>query len=329
MRYILFLTFLASFLSFGQTRIDGNFPFDTDPEKKYSFYIPSGYDVSTPNKVMLALHPFNTARWDSESWCDTLINFAEANQLILICPDGGEDGRIDDPIDTAFTSALIDSMETWYNLDFDKFYGIGFSWGARGLYTYGLSHPGLIKGYIPVGAAINGTTEVNEALQSNSADLPFYIIHGSLDAPAVRFFPVRDSLISKGAFVETNFLDGVGHTIDFPDRNEALTVAFNWIDAVNCGNTVSLLETDKKNGTIKLFPNPIQEDGILSINMELEKNATFDIEIRSLDWKLIQRESLTLSNGVNYYPFKQKSGAYIVIISNKQIQKSFRVLVAE
>jgi hypothetical protein len=67
--------------------------------------------------MMLGLHPFNTSRWNGESWCDKLIGFAEMNGLLLVCPDGGADGKIDDAIDTAFTTAIIDSMEIWYSIN--------------------------------------------------------------------------------------------------------------------------------------------------------------------------------------------------------------------
>ncbi len=125
------LSILFSIHSFSQQRIDGNFAFQTNPGKKYSLYIPSSYNTTTPNKTMLGLHPLNTSRWNGVSWCDTLINFAESNQLILVCPDGGVDGKIDDPIDTAFTTAILDSVRIWYNIDNDKTYVMGFSWGAK------------------------------------------------------------------------------------------------------------------------------------------------------------------------------------------------------
>ena len=90
--------------------------------------------------MMLALHPLNTNRWDGEAWRDTLIDFAEANNLLVISPDGGSDGAIDDAIDTAFTTVMLDSMISWYNVDESNIYAMGFSWGGKTVYTYGLNH---------------------------------------------------------------------------------------------------------------------------------------------------------------------------------------------
>ena len=141
-RYLI-ATILISFIGtllFAQTRIDETVPFQSDPAKQYSIYVPSSYDANTPNKLMVGFHPFNTNRWNSISWCDTLIAFAETNNLLMICPDGGVDGKVDDPIDTAFTTVMIDSMLTWYNVDESKIYAMGFSWGGRTTYSYGLNH---------------------------------------------------------------------------------------------------------------------------------------------------------------------------------------------
>ncbi len=326
MKIFTLLVLIFPLLLNGQTRIDGSFSFDTDPAKKYSLFIPSEYDGIESNKVMLALHPFNTDRWDAKSWCDTLIDFAEENQVILVCPDGGVDGKIDDPIDTAFTSALIDSVSLWYNLNFDKFYGIGFSWGSRGIYTYGLTHGNLIKGYIPVGAAINGTTEVNESLQLNSTGIPFYIVHGSSDAPTIRFYPIRDSLIAKAAIVETNLLSGIGHTIDFPDRNEILTVAFNWIDSVNC-SALSIIDLTQLESNILCYPNPVKEGESFNLDLQQLNEGLYSVEIRSIDGRLILNQTKYLVSGPNEFNFELNKGNFILHVSNNFYDQQFRIVV--
>ena len=103
---------------------------------------------------MLGLHPLNTSRWDGEAWRDTLINFAESNDLILVCPDGGPDGKIDDAIDTSFTTVLLDSVAAWYNINQGEKYIMGFSWGGKTTYTYGLRRTDQFAGYIVIGAAV-------------------------------------------------------------------------------------------------------------------------------------------------------------------------------
>lgn len=274
---------------FAQVRIDSSFPFQSDPAKKYSLYIPSNYSPSVPHRLMLALHPYNTSRWDGKSWCDTLKVFAETNGLILVSPDGGIDGQIDDPIDTAFTSALLDSMKVWYNINPKKTYAMGFSWGGKTTYTYGLHHSKKFGGFLPIGAAINGTTEVTSLLQ-NSTGKPFYIVHGSLDSPASRFYPVRDSLINRNAIVNYNFMSGVAHTIDFPNRNQILSVAYQWIDSVNCANITSGINVNSIfNNDVLLYPLPLRKGEPLNMNI----TSSFNENIRYIIYALNGKEMMS------------------------------------
>ena len=280
---------------------DGNFAFQTDPAKSYSLYIPSSYDANTPNKMMLGLHPFNTARWNGVSWCDTLINFAETNNLILVCPDGGADGKIDDAIDTAFTSTLLDSARLWYNVDTEKTYVMGFSWGARTTYTYGLNRPSVFGGYLPIGAAITNTNEVNASLQNNSTGKPVYILHGGNDSPNTRFYPVRTALINSGAIVNSLLQSGVGHTIDFPNRDAILTTAYNWIDSVNCANiTVSTKEILENKILLEMFPNPITKNKGLSIKLTSKyKEQKAVLYVNNLQGKELKKTNIIIANGLN------------------------------
>ncbi|MFT7587941.1 MAG: hypothetical protein ACI959_000146 [Limisphaerales bacterium] len=288
MKYqLLFLVLAMVFLlpeSSAQSSIDGTFAFDTDPAKKYSLYIPSDYDENEPHRIMMGFHPFNTARWDAESWRDTLIVFAETNGLILACPDGGADGAVDDPIDTAFTSALMDSIYKWYNIDEEKVYAMGFSVGGKTTYTYALSRPAKFKGLIPIGAAINNLAEVNATLQANSSEKPVYIVHGSADAASVRFYPVRDALLAAGAILNDTLMPGVGHTIDFVNRNSILSMAFQWIDSVNCFEEV----VEPPNGlqtphswTFELNTNLIKAGTAIQLHLSGEFAAELELVLSS------------------------------------------------
>jgi len=257
MKQLVTLLFLSIFLQVNaQERIDGSFAFQTDPAKKYSIFVPTNYDAATPNKMMLALHPLNTNRWDAISWCDTLIAFADANDLLLIAPDGGIDGAVDDAIDTAFTSVVLDSMMTWYNVDETKVYAMGFSWGGRTTYSYGLRNPNKFAGFLPIGAAIDGTNQVNGFLQ-NAMDKPFYLVHGGNDSPAVRYTPMLNALNDNNACVESILMPGVGHTIDFPNRNAILTEAFQWIENEVCGDVAPSAVVDVQEVKGALSPNPV------------------------------------------------------------------------
>ena len=308
---------------YAQQRIDNTIPFQSDPAKQYSIYVPSSYDPNVPNMLMLGLHPLNTNRWNSVSWCDTLIAFAEMNNLLLICPDGGADGAIDDPIDTAFTSLILDSMMIWYNVNPNKVFAMGFSWGGRTTYTYGLNHVEKFAGFIPIGAAVNGTNEVNGII-NNAADKPYYIVHGGSDAPNTRFTPIKNALENAGACVNSLLMPGIGHTIDFPNRNAILTTAFEWVDSVSCG--VSNIKSIKAQSDITVFPNPVQTGKsfqIEGINTENIQSVTITDDLGRIVWM-----SDTYTN--SEYPTKDLlPGQYFVQVQGRHVvEQAVLVVVA-
>ncbi|MDX1683653.1 MAG: hypothetical protein R3275_00370 [Saprospiraceae bacterium] len=272
-----FIIVVVSFIFQGslpsQQIIDGTLAFQNDPAKAYSLYIPSSYEESLPNAAFLGLHPLNTRRWNARSWRDTLISFAESNDLILICPDGGTDGRVDDPVDTAFTTFLLDSVGEWYNVDDEALYVVGFSWGARTTYTYGLRRTNRFAGFMPVGAAINGLNEIG-TLSENGKDEKFFIIHGSNDRPMDRFFPVRDALRDAGGCVRDTLLSGVGHTFDFAGRNSLLSIGYQWLKTSSCGTT-SILNSEQFNGW--KIPNPISTGTEIEIPKNIHIKSIWDL----------------------------------------------------
>ena len=232
-RSLIYLLLALSFVtSRAQIRIDSSFAFQTNPAKKYSIYVPSTYNPAVANPLMVGFHPLNAGVWDAEYWCDTLSAFAEMNNLILVCPDGGANGDITDPIDYDFTTALLDSMALWYNIDAQRVYAMGFSMGGVATYEYGFNHAAVFGGFIPVGAAVAGSGAF-PGIIANASGKPYYVIHGGNDLPAIRFSPMLNGLDTNCAIVDSLLMPGVGHTIDFPNRNQVLTNAYLWIDSIN------------------------------------------------------------------------------------------------
>jgi predicted esterase len=325
------LPFLSLFLVMSanaQERIDGDFPFQTDPEKKYSLFIPEGYDAQTPHRLMLALHPWNTANWDAESWCDTLITFGTMNDLIIVCPDGGPDGQVDDPIDTAFTTALLDSVHNWYNIDTEKRYAMGFSWGGKTVYTYCLNHIDNFNGFIPIGAAINGTSEIDDVL-GNSADLPWYLVHGSLDSPNTRFYPLLEGLEYNGAITNSNLMSGVDHTINFPDRNEILTTAFQWVDSVNCGLITDVPEPIVSNNVL-LTPSPAYAGQEMHLLIEHHSGGMVEISIFSVKGQLVEHRKAQITSGANTLPIELdgvEPGNYIALVKGAGLNETISFII--
>ena len=313
MKFLLFFLLVLPSLALSQS-IDGEFGFQTDNAKKYSLYIPSAYNANQSQSLMLGLHPLNTSRWDAQSWRDTLINFAEENSLLLVCPDGGPDGRIDDPIDTSFTSVLLDSVSTWYNIDEDQKYIMGFSWGAKTTYTYGLRRTENFKGYMIIGAAVT-IGEVSPLVSAANGE-PFYLIHGSNDAVSTRYTPLLSALENNDACVETQLLQGVGHTIDFPDRNSILTEAFQWLKSSNC-STSSVKNIDNE-AIPTLSPNPFTDAFFLDNSI----SAKATVELYNLAGRAIGFSK----EGQRVQPEESSPGVIIVKVKDGNDVYSYRLI---
>jgi hypothetical protein len=204
---------------------------------------------------------------------------------------------------------------------------MGFSWGGKTTYTYGLLRASEFGWFLPIGVAISGTSEVNTTLQQNAVGKPVYIIHGGSDSPSSRFYPVRDSLISKGAIVETNLLPGVGHTVDFANRDAILTVGFQWIESVNClaPNGLNIHKIVQFNS----YPNPISSGG----NLKIEGVSSLD-EIEVLMWNIsgttVYSSNISVQNGTFSFsiPIDLPQGSYfITAIVNREVVGSQQIIV--
>lgn len=285
-----------------QQRIDGSFAFK-NVAKKYSLYIPSNY--TSGSAAVLGFHPLNTARWNSISWRDTLIAFAEQNSVLLICPDGGSDGRVDDAIDTAFTTTLLDSVAAWYPYQKSTLIAMGFSWGGRTTYTYGLSHPQLVKGLIPIGAAIEGTKEIL-GLESNAVNKNIFIVHGSRDDLPNRFTPAFQLLNSIHCCLFDTILSGIDHTIDFPNRNAILSHAYQLVK-----NNVCLASDVKEINAMKnasLFPSHYSQGKLRIKNI---RHIEFSAHLLSLEGKSVA--NFKILPGENSISLPLQLGLYYII----------------
>jgi predicted esterase len=279
-------------------QINESMPFQSDPAKEYSIFIPSDYTEGDPIPAFLALHPLNTSRWNGQTWCEELADFAEFNGVMLICPDGGPDGKIDDAIDTAFTTFLLDSAFIWYDIDKTKLYATGFSWGGKTTYTYGLNHIEKFAGLMPIGAAIT-IGEIN-GIDANADDVPVYIVHGSLDSPNTRYYPLLSSMEDNGACVESNLLSGVGHTIDFANQVEILTEAYDYLKDNECVST-SVEEEDSNTNSI--LPYTLIKNGE-TIILDISSNSTW--EVYTFDGQKVQ------SGNEREIVIQMTSGIYII-----------------
>ncbi|HRI00947.1 MAG TPA: T9SS type A sorting domain-containing protein [Saprospiraceae bacterium] len=219
---------------FSQKTIDVTAPIGNE-KRNFHYYIPTQY-IPNETKAVLAFHPYNPSRWTGKTWRDSLIDFAEQNNLMLICPDGGTDSKIEYPQDSIAIGMALQLQEAFYPYAKNELIALGFSWGGRTVYSFALNSPKQLQGYIPIGAAID---RLNPVVYSGSSGVKkkFYIIHGSGDDIQNRFYPIKNWLISEKACVQDSILPGIDHTFDFPNRNQILSAAYQHLMDSDCDLT--------------------------------------------------------------------------------------------
>ena len=90
-----------------------------------------------------------------------------------------------------------------------------------------------------------------------------------------------------------NFLvNGVGHTIDFPNRNQILSTAYQWIDSVNCSNiSVGIQNLDNDlTGFQSLYPSILNKGEYFTVIFNWATDDMVQIEFYTPDGKLANRE---------------------------------------
>lgn len=300
---MLWLTFLVQWNATAQTREEGSLLFKGEL-KKYSLSIPKNWEPGM--NAVLAFHPLNTARWNSTSWCDTLSSFANDQSVLLICPDGGIDGRVDDPIDLEFTSALLDSAKHWYQFNSDSIVALGFSWGARTVYTYGLANPSRFRGLIAIGAAIEGTNQLN-GLESGAKYKNIFIIHGTNDDVNNRYWPAQQFFSKTQSCYKDSLLRGIGHTIDFTNRNSIIAHAYKFTLRNEC--LISSISEETM----------IEKMGISFLQNTLTLFSDMDTEIPFIVFDLYGRRLFggLKSARIQSFSHPLKPGIYLIKLQDK------------
>lgn len=218
---IIFLLVSTFFLSSSSARI-------YDLGKGAVLFVPDDCQVHERLPLMVAFHPLGTPHWHARSWLQSLLPFAEQQRMMLLCPDGGSDGRLTDPADLAEALRLIDRCTQQFPVHPQQVYALGYGWGARAALELSLAQPGCFQGTILVGAAIDGMGDFMR-WQAGAPANAYYLLQGEWDAPSRRLVPLVESLRHWRARVGHELIPKVGHTWEFSGRQQALTRALHWL----------------------------------------------------------------------------------------------------
>ena len=323
--FILFI-FLLSTSATAQKSLDLSmvYPPGTGIFRTYSIYQPKGFNPNVVNKLMIGFHPYGPGTWNSITWRDTLKSFVDLVDVLLICPDGGPDGRVDDAVDYEFAKVLMDTMIAQYQIDPEKIFLIGFSVGGKAVYEFGLKHDKEIKGMIPIGAAIDGVdfSSVIHKAKCNS----FYLVHGNKDNPNDRYFPIKADLEKHEALVDAILMANIGHTINFPNRNTILKMAFDYVDTESCDVTG---EEEKEKEEIKIFPTILSRGE--KTQMVLGQSEEVKILVADELGRLIYENKATKSEDgiIDIDTSEFPKGLSFIVVYRKAEKRVFRIMITD
>ncbi len=158
--------------------------------REYSYYLPAGYDGTTPQPLMLAFH----GGCDSSAGFSFLANFrnlADTDGFIAVYPQGlPEPGDPNCPIwnsvgpysngvdDIGYTAAIIDDLAALHNVDESRVYACGYSNGANLCWELACYLSDRIAAIGPVAGSM---WEWTEDTCTPTRAVPVVFIHGTQD----------------------------------------------------------------------------------------------------------------------------------------------------
>lgn len=157
-------------------------------ERYYIVYVPEKYNADLPVPLMFNFHGFTMSANDQMTLCD-MRSIADTAGFILVYPQGtlffgaphwnvGSWTSASTADDIGFTTAMIDTISSEYNINLDRVYSSGFSNG--GYFSFELACK--LSDRIAAIGTVGGTMS-NETYDACDPEhpIPVVTIHGTID----------------------------------------------------------------------------------------------------------------------------------------------------
>lgn len=146
----------------------------------YNVYVPSIYDGSTAVPLVFNIHGWTGSSTKQMDFGD-FRSIADTANFIIVQPQAlgtVPSWDLTGTSDTDFLMALLDSIESEYNIDTDRIYSTGFSQGGVMSYRFACFHSTRIAAVAPVAG---GMTNTVVATCAPTHYMPVLITHGTTD----------------------------------------------------------------------------------------------------------------------------------------------------
>ena len=151
----------------------------------YALFVPTSYDASEPNRLMVTLHGAGR-QYDWVMGYAGFLDRAERDGYIVVTPlgytrRGGYGARGDEPQDRLAEKDVMNviaMVKDEFNIDDNRTYLWGHSMGGTGTYYIASRHPDLWAG---LAAAAGGGMTADYVDEDAIRHTPFLVMHGSED----------------------------------------------------------------------------------------------------------------------------------------------------
>lgn len=297
MKYFLSILFLSSFY-LGQSQQTGAFSLtisfdepDYDLENELAFYVPMDYDENHSYPLIVGFR--GGPHSGPGHLRDQLQPLSDSLNAIIMCPESvalWSEGQ--EELVKSLYNYSVDTTASLYNIDLEKIYITGLSFGGRHTILASLDSdtgpiPAGIRGIIPFGA---GTNSENVADYDNVGAFPICTCIGQDD---LSFFNVSYifhlNATAAGGTTLFNEIPGVGHTMDFPTFIEEMMECYDFIEAQY---PVSIDEYS--DFEFELYPNPVSD----MLQVTLAPGYSYRAEIRDTQGRLIKSMFLGITDSM-------------------------------
>jgi len=180
----------------------------------FNLRIPSGYSPGHACGLVVALHGANS---DGDSLVPIIDQPLGDAGLLVLYPTVAHAGEMwDAPDEVARVLQLVSWVGHRYRVDFRRVGIIGVAMGGMGVWSYAAEHPAV---WNAAAAAASRPTLAGAAALARLRGVPFFVLHGQLDAGAQSVAPLELSseaiatMSAAGMDAQLLIVPGVGHQL--------------------------------------------------------------------------------------------------------------------
>lgn len=276
--------------------------------RQYLLYIPAIYDGSEPVPFLFNLHGY-TSNNGQQNFYGDFKPIADTANFIMCLPNGTADANGDlywnagfgtAVDDSGFLMALLDVVNSQYNIDPARIYSTGMSNGGYMSHTLACEHADKI-------AAIASVTGGMTLLQANNCNptrpVPTLQIHGTADATVPYLGGANtiavETLVAN--WTVRNGCAGAADTIAIPNTNTTDNCTATRYDFGSCaaGNAVSLI---KVTGGTHTWPGAIINLGVTNMDFSASLAAWQFMSCVRHPNSVLSAPQLNRTEGMRVYP---------------------------